>query len=57
MIIVKLGGSVITRKAKKGLFKQNIMDNLAREINRNSRRPVRAGRYLPRGYFKNKMEP
>jgi len=32
MIIVKLGGSVITNKAKESSFRQKIMDNLAKEI-------------------------
>jgi isopentenyl phosphate kinase len=34
MIILKLGGSVITQKAKKGQFRKKIMDNLAKQINR-----------------------
>jgi isopentenyl phosphate kinase len=32
MIIVKLGGSVITNKAKESSFKQKVMNNLAKEI-------------------------
>ena len=32
MFILKLGGSIITRKAEKGCFRQDIMDNLAKEI-------------------------
>jgi len=32
MIILKIGGSVITNKTKKDSFKQKIMDNLAKEI-------------------------
>ena len=32
MFILKLGGSIITRKAKKNCFRQDIMDNLAKEI-------------------------
>lgn len=32
MIIVKLGGSVITNKAKESSFRQKVMDNLAKEI-------------------------
>ena len=32
MFILKLGGSIITRKAEKDCFRQDIMDNLAKEI-------------------------
>ena len=32
MFILKLGGSVITDKTKKCCFKQEVMDNLAKEI-------------------------
>jgi isopentenyl phosphate kinase len=34
MYIIKLGGSVITDKTKKNYFKQDTMDNLAKEIKR-----------------------
>ena len=34
MFIVKIGGSVITRKEKKYFFRQNIMDELAKYIKR-----------------------
>ena len=34
MFIIKLGGSVITRKSKQECFRQNVMDNLAEEINK-----------------------
>ena len=32
MIILKLGGSVITDKAKEGTFREKVMDNLAKQI-------------------------
>ena len=34
MFILKLGGSVITKKSEQGCFRQDVMDNLAREIKR-----------------------
>jgi len=34
MFIIKLGGSVITEKSKQECFQQNVMDNLAEEINK-----------------------
>jgi len=34
MFILKLGGSIITKKSELGCFRQDIMDNLAREIKR-----------------------
>ena len=34
MFILKLGGSVITKKSEQGCFRQDVMDNLSREIKR-----------------------
>ena len=40
MFILKLGGSVITKKTKQGCFKQEIMDNLAKEIKRSDKKTI-----------------
>jgi len=38
MIIVKLGGSVITDKSKDCSFKENVMDNLSKEIKKSNKK-------------------
>ena len=40
MFIIKLGGSVITDKSKKSLFKTNIMNNLSKEIKKANKKCV-----------------
>ncbi|KYK20089.1 kinase [Thermoplasmatales archaeon SG8-52-4] len=40
MIIVKLGGSVITEKSKEGTFRKKVMDNLAEKIKKANRQII-----------------
>jgi len=40
MFVLKLGGSVITKKSEQGFFQMEIMDNLAREIDKANKKLV-----------------